>query len=200
MLECVFFLIEEEKKKKDDLDNSTMKKITDYFTVRKSSRRCASDLEKEKKDHIEKVILYQIESGMEVRQIEDKGRGVFATKHFFKNDFVVEYAGELISLAEAKKRELEYAADEKIGCYMYYFEFKGKSYCIDATSESNKRLGRLLNHSRTNQNCHTKLIDLNGKPVLGIYALQDIQPNEELTYDYGDRSVNSIKAHPWLKA
>jgi histone-lysine N-methyltransferase SETD8 len=199
----IIFKFEEEKKKKaveNHMDKSINKKITDYFTVRKSTRRCASDLEKLKKEEIENAIVNRIETGLEVRHMENKGRGVFATKHFDKNDFVVEYAGELISHAEAKKREHEYATDDSIGCYMYYFEFKNKSYCVDATSEKIKRLGRLLNHSRTSANCHTKLIDMNGVPVLGIYASVDIEPGDELMYDYGDRNRDSVKAHPWLNS
>jgi histone-lysine N-methyltransferase SETD8 len=80
---------------------------------------------------------------------------------------------------------------------MYFFEFKSKKYCIDATSESG-RLGRLLNHSKINSNCHTKLVDIDSKPVLTILASRDIKQGEELTYDYGDRSKFTLEAHPWL--
>jgi len=27
---------------------------------------------------------------------------------------------------------------------------------------------------------------------------RDIEPGEELLYDYGDRSKESLEAHPWL--
>lgn len=147
---------------------------------------------------IEDAVRQKLEVGLEVRHMETKGRGVFATKLFSKGDFIVEYAGDLINLREAKKRETNYAKDPSIGCYMYFFEFKGKSYCIDATAESG-RLGRLLNHSKTENNCHTKLFDVDSRPILAILASRDIKPDEELLYDYGDRSSDALKAHPWLK-
>jgi len=147
---------------------------------------------------IEEAVRTKRENGLEVRLMEAKGRGVFATRAFAKGDFIVEYAGDLISLREAKKRETNYAKDAAIGCYMYFFEFKGKSYCIDATAESG-RLGRLLNHSKTENNCHTKLFDVESRPILAILASRDIELDEELLYDYGDRSSDALKAHPWLK-
>lgn len=68
---------------------------------------------------------------------------------------------------------------------------------MDATKES-ERLGRLINHSK-NGNCQTKLHDINGIPHLILVASRDIQEEEELLYDYGDRSKASLEAHPWLK-
>jgi [histone H4]-lysine20 N-methyltransferase SETD8 len=146
---------------------------------------------------IEKAILNHQEDGLVVKIIENKGRGVFADKPFYKDDFIVEYAGELIPYQEAKDREKKYSEDPTIGCYMYFFEFKTKKYCIDATAESG-RLGRLLNHSKAKNNCHTKLYEINSKPVLAILASRDIKLDEELTYDYGDRDKFTLEAHPWL--
>jgi histone-lysine N-methyltransferase SETD8 len=193
-----------EKKVKKKLNESSFlnfsfsnKKITDYFQIRKSSRKCKSDLDKEKRMNIESAIKNMREDGLEIQNIENKGRGIFATKHFMRGDFVCEYAGEMISYQDAKKREEKYAADPSIGCYMFFFEYKSKSYCIDATSESG-RLGRLLNHSKTEFNCMTKLFEINSKPHLILVAARDIKPGEEMTYDYGDRNKDSLESHPWL--
>lgn len=68
---------------------------------------------------------------------------------------------------------------------------------VDATKETN-RLGRLINHSKTG-NCQTKLHPINGSPHLILVASRDIEADEELLYDYGDRSKASVLAHPWLK-
>ena len=64
----------------------------------------------------------------QVKNIEGKGRGIFATKGFKKGEFVVEYHGDLLELAEAKKREAQYALDPQKGCYMYYFQYQSKTY------------------------------------------------------------------------
>ena len=49
-------------------------------------------------------------------------------KAFNKGDFVVEYYGDHIDIQTAKERENEYAADPSIGCYMYYYQYKNKTY------------------------------------------------------------------------
>ncbi|KAG2470644.1 KMT5A methyltransferase, partial [Polypterus senegalus] len=137
------------------------------------------------------------ESQRKVEYIEGKGRAVFATKKFERGEFVVEYHGDLIECTDAKEREAMYAQDPDTGCYMYYFQFLNKTFCVDATKETS-RLGRLINHSK-NGNCQTKLHEINGIPHLILVASRDIQEGEELLYDYGDRSKASIAAHPWLK-
>jgi histone-lysine N-methyltransferase SETD8 len=43
---------------------------------------------------------------------------------FDKNEFVVEYRGELVDGAEAEARENRYALDPDIGSYMYFFKHK----------------------------------------------------------------------------
>lgn len=63
---------------------------------------------------------------LQVIEVEGKGRGVAATRPFAKGELVCEYSGELISQEEARHREDEYTKDSKIGCYMYYFEYKSK--------------------------------------------------------------------------
>ncbi|XP_073442214.1 N-lysine methyltransferase KMT5A isoform X2 [Dendrobates tinctorius] len=176
---------------------SPNKKVTDYFPVRRSCRKSKKELETEEKQRIDELILNGTEEGMKVDVIAGKGRGVIATQNFQRGEFVVEYHGDLIETTDAKRREALYAQDSATGCYMYYFQYLNKTYCVDATKETN-RLGRLINHSKTG-NCHTKLHDINNIPHLILIASRDIKAGEELLYDYGDRSKSSIEAHPWLK-
>lgn len=67
---------------------------------------------------------------------------------------------------------------------------------IDATAESGK-LGRLVNHSR-NGNLMTKTLFYRNRPHLVLLAKDCVEVGEELTYDYGDRSKESLLHHPWL--
>ena len=39
---------------------------------------------------------------IEISEIEDKGRGILALRDFKKGEFVVEYAGDLINIDDAK--------------------------------------------------------------------------------------------------
>lgn len=177
--------------------NSQNRKVTDYYPIRRSSRKSKTELKCEQKKLIDDLITNGIEDGMEVQLIEGKGRAVFATRSFQKGEYVVEYHGDLLQITDAKKREAEYAQNPATGCYMYYFQYLCKTYCVDATTETG-RMGRLINHSK-NGNCQTKLHDISGVPHLILVASRDIDKGEELLYDYGDRSKASIAAHPWLK-
>ncbi|XP_067932289.1 histone-lysine N-methyltransferase set-1-like isoform X1 [Watersipora subatra] len=172
--------------------------LTDFFPVRKSSRKTAKKIQRERDELMRNLVLDECEDGLKVVHYEGKGRGIAASKPFSKGDFVVEYAGDLVELKEAKFREQHYKKDVSFGCYMYFFSHAGKSYCIDATKES-ERKGRLLNHSRTKANCVTKTLDIGDKPYLILVASRDIEPGEELVYDYGDRSKEAMENNPWLK-
>ncbi|XP_040052175.2 lysine methyltransferase 5Ab isoform X1 [Gasterosteus aculeatus] len=173
------------------------RKVTDYYPIRRSNRKTKAELTSEEHQHIDDLIKNNIEEGLQIKHIEGKGRGVFASKMFKRGEFVVEYHGDLLELAEAKIRETQYTQDPQKGCYMYYFQYQAKTYCVDATEETS-RLGRLLNHSKTG-NCQTRLHPIDGTPHLILVASRDIEAEEELLYDYGDRSKASVQAHPWLK-
>uniref|UniRef100_A0A671L1S4 [histone H4]-lysine(20) N-methyltransferase n=1 Tax=Sinocyclocheilus anshuiensis TaxID=1608454 RepID=A0A671L1S4_9TELE len=184
-------------RKLKDKQSEPNRKVTDYFPVRRSCRKSKVELKCEKQRHIDDLIKNNVEEGLKVKSIEGKGRGVFADRAFQKDQFVVEYHGDLLEIADAKARETQYAEDPTIGCYMYYFRHHDKTYCVDATKETN-RLGRLINHRKTG-NLRTKLHEINGTPHLIFLASRDIGVDEELLYDYGDRSKEAVAAHPWLK-
>ena len=148
-------------------------------------------------DKLKKKILSGVEEGLEIRVMEGKGRGIFSTRAFAKGEFVCEYAGELISVQKARVREIKYAEDPEIGSYMYFFSYKNKKHCIDATAESD-RFGRLLNHSKTASNVSSRLFPINDVPYLILYATEDVEAGVELVFDYGDRSKKSLEDNPWL--
>lgn len=103
-------------------------KVTEYFPVRRSIRKCKKTVLEEKQRDLENKVICEVEDGLEVKHFVGKGRGIVTTKEFEKGDFVIEYAGELIDLVEAKKRETEYAKDQNTGCYMYYFQHRNHQY------------------------------------------------------------------------
>ena len=109
---------------------------------------------------------------LKVLNIEGKGRGVFTTEIIPKNQFVCEYAGELLSGAEAKKKENIYEKNGS-GSYIYYFKFHDKRFCIDATEESG-RLGRLINHSKKDANLRTMVVVYQDNPTLVFFSTRII--------------------------
>ncbi|XP_070538829.1 uncharacterized protein [Ptychodera flava] len=116
------------------------------------------------------------------------GWGVFASKPFEKGSFLLIYPGELISEEEGEKRE-----EEIPSVFRYFFSFKGKTYCVDGTSEPLKGpcLGRLVNHERKRPNAKMRVIQVGGRPYLALFALNDIKDGDEIQYDYGPRKL------PW---
>ncbi|XP_018374828.1 PREDICTED: histone-lysine N-methyltransferase pr-set7 [Trachymyrmex cornetzi] len=178
------------------VNGETNHSITDYFPVRRSVRKSKKVVLEEKQRDLENKVVCQVEDGLEIKNFPGKGRGVVTTREFTKGEFVVEYIGELINQGEAKEREELYAQDQNTGCYMYYFQHRNQQYCVDATAETNK-LGRLVNHSRTG-NLIARIVEVNSIPHLVLTAKEDIPIGVEVSYDYGDRSRESIRHHPWL--
>jgi len=182
----------------DDLTYNGGARITDFFEIRRSSRKPAKQIEEEQRAQWKQYLKEERIDGLEIQKVPLKGRGIFSTRPFNKGEFVVEYAGDLIDPKEAEKRDEKYSQNtDKYGSYMYYFVHKGTKWCIDATIESGK-YGRLLNHSCKTPNCATKILEVDGLPRLVIYAKQNIQTGTELIYDYGDKGKLSLQAHPWL--
>ncbi|XP_043512217.1 N-lysine methyltransferase KMT5A-B isoform X1 [Frieseomelitta varia] len=175
---------------------STNHKLTDYFPVRRSVRKSKKAVLEEKQRDMENKVLCQVEEGLEIKHFAGKGRGIVTTREFMKGEFVVEYIGELIDQVTAKKREKIYAQDQNTGCYMYYFQHRNHQYCVDATAETDK-LGRLVNHSR-NGNLIARVVEVGSTPHLVLTAKENIPIGVEITYDYGDRSREAIRHHPWL--
>ena len=56
-------------------------------------------------------------------------------------------------------------------------------FSIDATEET-PSLGRLVNHSR-HPNSKMRVLSVDDRPCLCLFALADIQVNDEILYDYG---------------
>ncbi|GMS88289.1 hypothetical protein PENTCL1PPCAC_10464, partial [Pristionchus entomophagus] len=173
-------------------------KITEYFQPRRSERKTGKQIEEETTIKMEEAISSgSCEDDLIVYTDEFKGRGVRATRTYVKNELVVEYKGDMIDYETAKIREEEYGRDHSIGSYMYFFKYKNKHWCVDATRESPYK-GRLVNHSALRPNLKTKVVEMGGTHHLILIAKRTIEVNEELLYDYGDRTPATVAQNPWL--
>ena len=115
-----------------------------------------------------------------------------------KGDWVIEYKGKLLNHKEASANETRYSLDSTLGCFMFYFKANEKSLCLDATTVSLDK-GRMMNHSMKSPSVQAKVILHQGKPRVVFLAKRDIQIGEEIVYDYGDRSPQTLEVNPWLK-
>ncbi|BGO99748.1 histone methyltransferase set1 [Rhodotorula toruloides] len=107
-----------------------------------------------------------------------EGYGLFALEHIPAGDMVIEYVGELIRQTVADRREKAY---ERQGIGSSYLFRVDEDLVVDATKKGN--LGRLINHCCV-PNCTARIITINGVKKIVIYAKTNIEPGEEVTYDY----------------
>mmetsp|Transcript_45652 Transcript_45652/g.74441 ORF Transcript_45652/g.74441 Transcript_45652/m.74441 type:complete len:363 (+) Transcript_45652:120-1208(+) len=112
---------------------------------------------------------------LEIFKTENRGWGARAAEKILKGQFVIEYMGEIIDEPEMRKRMKEYTGSE------YYFMQLDNNLFIDARVKANN--ARFLNHS-CGPNCSTAKWSVRGLTRVGIFAVKDIEPGEELTYDY----------------
>jgi len=71
----------------------------------------------------------------------------------------------------------------------FYFLTLDHERIIDASDKGSA--ARFINHS-CDANCETQKWSVNGQTRIGIFALKDIQPGEELTFDYQFENVTEV--------
>jgi SET domain-containing protein len=97
------------------------------------------------------------------------GLGVFAVAPIRRREYIVAYRGPLLDEEETMRRE---ARDSR-----YLFTLT-KKWTIDGSPRWN--LGRYVNHS-----CRPNAEPITRNGGIVIIALRKIEPEEEITYDYG---------------
>ncbi|KAK6172193.1 hypothetical protein SNE40_015908 [Patella caerulea] len=105
------------------------------------------------------------------------GRGLFCKRNIDAGEMVIEYAGEVIRASLTDKRE-KYYDSKGIGCYMFRIDDMD---VVDATMHGSA--ARFINHS-CEPNCYSKVISVDGRKHIVIFAMRPIKKGEELTYDY----------------
>ncbi|XP_061675414.1 histone-lysine N-methyltransferase 2B isoform X2 [Syngnathoides biaculeatus] len=105
------------------------------------------------------------------------GRGLFCKRNIDAGEMVIEYAGIVIRSVLTDERE-KYYDGKGIGCYMFRID---DFDVVDATMHGNA--ARFINHS-CEPNCYSRVINVEGRKHIVIFALRKIYRGEELTYDY----------------
>lgn len=114
-----------------------------------------------------------------------RGWGVKTMRNIFRGEFVCEYVGEVISHEEAERRGQVYDAE---GCtYLFDLDYNSSNnpYTVDAATYGN--ISHFINHScQPNVGVWSVWIDCidPNLPRLALFALRNIEKDEELTFDY----------------
>eukprot|EP00644_Phytophthora_capsici_P009569 jgi/Phyca11/107068/e_gw1.13.99.1 len=111
---------------------------------------------------------------LELRRTLSKGIGAFAVKLIPEGTVVREYVGEIITEHEKRQRD-------SFGPAMYTMEYVPGWY-IDARHYGNA--SRFFNHS-CDPNCAAEEWIVSDSYRIGIVALRDTLPGEEITFNYG---------------
>ncbi|KAI1330374.1 hypothetical protein F5Y16DRAFT_15897 [Xylariaceae sp. FL0255] len=113
-----------------------------------------------------------------VIKTEKKGYGLRANKRLHAHEFIFEYIGEVVNEPTFRRRFVQY---DKEGIKHFYFMSLTKHEFVDATKKGN--LGRFCNHS-CNPNSYVDKWVVGNKLRMGIFASREIQPGEELVFNY----------------
>ncbi|WLF77624.1 histone methyltransferase set1 [Lodderomyces elongisporus] len=104
--------------------------------------------------------------------------GLYAMEPIAAKEMIIEYVGERIRQQVAEHREKSYLRTGIGSSYLFRID---ENTVIDATKKGG--IARFINHC-CSPSCTAKIIKVDGKKRIVIYALRDIEANEELTYDY----------------
>nr|XP_046273400.1 histone-lysine N-methyltransferase 2B isoform X2 [Scatophagus argus] len=146
----------------------------DEFPLKSSRRATSSELPMAMRfRHLEKIS----KEAVGVYRSDIHGRGLFCKRNIEAGEMVIEYAGTVIRSVLTDKRE-KYYDSKGIGCYMFRID---DFDVVDATMQGNA--ARFINHS-CEPNCYSRVINVDGRKHIVIFALRKIYRGEELTYDY----------------
>ncbi|KAJ8304064.1 hypothetical protein KUTeg_017647 [Tegillarca granosa] len=121
--------------------------------------------------------------GLEIFLTTDRGSGVRSNKQVQAGQFILEYIGEVVSETEFRRRMTEEYSQER----HHYCLNLDSGALIDGYRVGN--IGRFVNHS-CEPNCEMQKWNVNGVYRMALFALKDIAPYTELTYDYNFHSFN----------
>ena len=140
-----------------------------------------------------RVVQKGIQYRMEVFTDPNKGFCLRALEPIFSNTFVCEYAGEVLSSNEARYRFQQQSKDDMNYIFVLKEHFGEKTEVTIVDPKLKGNVGRFLSHS-----CEPNLRMVPVRvhvmvPKLCLFALRDISPGEELTYDYSSGEFTEVR-------
>lgn len=137
----------------------------------------------------QKIQRHEWAPGLERFMTKEKGWGVRAKLPIKTGEFILEYVGEVVSDREFRERMASiYTKDT----HHYCLHLDG-GLVIDGHRMGGD--GRFVNHS-CEPNCEMQKWSVNGLFRMALFALRDIDANEELGYDYNFSLFDASEGQP----
>ncbi|KMT11290.1 hypothetical protein BVRB_5g109740 [Beta vulgaris subsp. vulgaris] len=132
---------------------------------------------------------------LKIVRVLNKGWGLFAAQFIPSGSFVCQYAGELLTTKEARRRQQIYDELARGGRFSSallvvreYLPSRKACFRIDIDATRIGNVARFINHSCDGGNLSTVLIRSSGAllPRVCFISSRDIEAGEELSFSYGD--------------
>lgn len=166
---------------------------------RAASRRFAADVSAQKQmlgsesDLLELNQLIKRQKPVQFARSAIHNWGLYALEPIAAKEMIIEYVGERIRQKVSEVREKRYLRSGIGSSYLFRVD---DNTVIDASKKGG--IARFINHC-CDPSCTAKIIKVDGKKRIVIYALRDIAANEELTYDYKfEKETNPEERIPCL--
>lgn len=169
---------------RSDNGSSTTPALSSARGSRADGRRLIANLELQKRDldiHPDLLCVSQLrtrEKALRFAKSAIHDWGLFALEPIARGDMVIEYVGEVVRHQLADEREMAY---EISGQYSTYLFRVNDDLVVDATRKGN--VARLVNHCCT-PNCSARILTVNGRKHIVLFARDWIPSGHEITYDY----------------
>lgn len=119
-----------------------------------------------------------------VFETTDKGLGIKTQQTIKSGSFIIEYVGEILHKHELENRlKNQYSNDTH-----HYAMHLEKAFVVDSRNMGN--LSRFINHS-CQPNAKIDKWVVNGLPCLALFSTRNINPEEEITFDYNYMAYNA---------
>ncbi|VEU23402.1 DEKNAAC104559 [Brettanomyces naardenensis] len=184
----------------DDNESATQSSGVHSSRVNRAiSRRFAADISAQKQmlgsesDLLELNQLLKRQKPVQFARSAIHNWGLYALEPIAAKEMIIEYVGERIRQKVAEVREKRYLKSGIGSSYLFRVD---ENTVIDASKKGG--IARFINHC-CDPSCTAKIIKVDGKKRIVIYALRDVAANEELTYDYKfEREDNPEERIPCL--
>lgn len=137
-----------------------------------------------------RVVQNGIQVKMEVFKSEEKGLALRTLVPLRCGQFVCEYAGEILTEAEAKRRLGSLTGNDMNYMFILREHFHSGVVCTYIDPRARGNIGRFINHSCEPNLSIVPVRIFNMVPRVCLFASRDICAGEELTYNYGQSGGN----------